>query len=459
MDRFDQEPPSIFSKPFDDDLDATRATASQPPMTQSPITRSDAPMPAAEGPRQHLPPPHDRPAMRAPTDRAGRTNQMVLIGGMGLVILVLAGFIGASLLGSSPTPAAVDASASPASSAEQTPEPSPASAEPTISPTPTPAPTPAGPPADVATAGWATVTTDDLAIFAAPGESAAYHLVRGAVVAVGEGPTTLDGVNWYRVTSLGGATGWASSGSKDDPYLETVARDPTLQACGQVRRAVFDIADGGPVANEVFRVGDFALPAGALDDITLAAAELARGMGDEICVTARLDASGMPVLSTEVNVQACGHAAIEGRLYRLVSTQDGDLPLAAQVMEPTLVHPTLLALGPADNRMSANIATMVRMLANEGTTGCINAGVTQRGDAVDANVYANAQQCSVVNLYDAFSLKLSPVTDGPEAWIKLRSSDFEAGRFTVGQTVMVSLDATSGEDQLWANAWPAGPCD
>lgn len=447
MDRSDDQP-SIFSKPFEDDLDPT--TAPQPEQVPLPPPSYE---PSLAGRRRaHQPPP-------GPTAREGMNRQTMVVGGMGVVILVLTGFIAASFLGSSDdTPAAGGGSSSPtASLPAETAEPT---AVPTASPTPTPQPTPAGPPAELATGGWATVTVDELQMFPSAGsqESSTYQLVRGAVVSVAEGPTTVAGESWYRIASLGGAAGWASSGFEDDPSLETIARDPTIRECGQVRRAVFDVVNGAAVATEVLRVGDYALPAGAFDDVTLAAAELVRGMGQEVCFSARLGSNGMPELSTEFSINACGHAVADGRLYRLEPTDDEAIPLSSQVMEATLVHPALLVGGPADNRMSSNITTAVGMMANDGSAGCVSAMVTQRGAAVDAQGSANVQQCSVVALYDEFSLKLSPAGGGSQAWVKLRASEYDPGRFPLGAPVLVSIDVSWG-DQPWAYVWPHGPCD
>jgi Bacterial SH3 domain len=444
MDRNDQDRPSIFSKPDVDDVEpATPDTDPGPhgPMRSRPAEEGDF----IRGSGTH----------RAPDRR------VLLLGGMGLVIILLAGVIGFAVLGGdddvavvspppSGTPPATQASTAPS-------DPSP---DPTVSPEPTPEPTPAGPPAQVAVASWATVTLDEIDVRDAPdaSEASVYRLVRGAIVHVAEGPTAVDGENWYRVVSLGGATGWASSGPEAAPALETIARDPTINECGQVRRAVFTVESGAATPNEVLRVGDFALPASAFDDVTLGGAELVRGMGDEMCFTARLGSDGQPELSTQFSVSACGHATRDGLLYRLEPTDDDDIPLASQVMEPTVVHPTLLEGGPADNRMSTNIATVVSMLTNDGTSGCLHINVTQRADAIDVTRSASARQCSVVNVYNQDSLKLSPAAGGPEAWIKLNAANFQRGLFPLEEPIDVSVDAYARGTERSVYAWPGDPC-
>jgi hypothetical protein len=334
-----------------------------------------------------------------------------------------------------------------------------ATAEPTASPIPTPEPTPAGPPSELAVGGWATVTVEELNVRrdAGPDAASVYRLVDGAVVHVTDGPTVINGGYWYRVASLGGAIGWAASGWEVEPYLETVSGDPTLSECGQVRRAVFDVVGGSATPHDPLRVGDFALPAAAFGNLSLAAMELVRGMGDEMCFTARIGADGLPEMSTELAVSACGHAEAEGSLFRLEPTDDDSVPLASQVMESTIVHPALLNGGPADNRMSSNMRTVAGMMTNDGMSGCMNANVTQRGDAIESHRSVNVNQCSVVSLYDKFSIKLAPASGGPIAWIKLPSANFQPGLFTTGQPMQVSVDANASDrgDQ-WAGAWPTG---
>ena len=111
------------------------------------------------------------------------------------------------------------------------------------------------------------MTVDELKVRAGAGDGqdSTYTLIRGAVLTVAEGPQTVDGENWYRVASLGGAAGWVSSGFVANPYLETILNDPVLIRCGEVANPVFDMVDGVPVPREVLRVGDFAVPSNKLD--------------------------------------------------------------------------------------------------------------------------------------------------------------------------------------------------
>ena len=149
---------------------------------------------------------------------------------------------------------------------------------------------------------WATVTVDELHVRAGAGEEQAstQSLVRGAVLTVADGPQVVDGANWYRVASLGGAAGWVSSGWIADPYLETILNDPVLIRCGEVANPVFDMVDGAPVPREVAASRRLRRPEQqARRESTLAAIELARGIRAEVCVTAQVGADGLPVLRSE----------------------------------------------------------------------------------------------------------------------------------------------------------------
>ena len=371
--------------------------------------------------------------------------------------MVVVGFLVVSILGNDEPPAVAAGNVSPTPSASATAEPTIAA---TPDPTASPIPTPAGPPIELAVGGWATVSGGELHVrrAAGPDEESVYRLADGAIVNVAEGPTVVDGSNWYRVASLGGATGWASSGWEPEAYLETVASGPQLAECGQVQGAVFAVAGGAATPNDPLHIGEFALPATAFDAQSLGAIELMRGMGDEVCFSARLGANGLPEMSTEIGVNACGHAVPDGAIYRLEPTDDDSVPLAAQVMEPTVVHPALLDGGPSNNRMSTNLRTIMSVMTNDGTSGCVSVNVTQRSDATDSHRSISASQCSIVESYDELSLKFSPASGGSTAWMKLPDLDYSRGISPSEQPVMISVDASASDQDRWAGAYANGEC-
>jgi hypothetical protein len=454
MNRYDPDRPSIFSKPEDDD-DAAGPTRApdEPPYRENPTVVTSA----SRAPRPSRPlRPADVPE-RAEVQGVPRNVRMIVLGSMGIAILALSGFIAASILRPASDPGLATASVEPSSSIASAVAFESASATASATAEPTPEPTPAGPPQEIATGGWATVTVGELNVRSSPGEDEAsvYRLVQGAVVNVAEGPTTIDGGNWYRVASLGGAGGWASSGWIADPYLETLVDDPTLIRCGEVGRPVFEIVDGSPRPDDPLHIGGLALPAAAFSDLALGVIELLRGMEQEACFSAELGAGGRPVVRTELNVGACGHAAADGSFFRLRPAAGG-ASLSSQVKEPVVLHPSILVGGPADDRKSSNIRTIVSMMANEGITGCINASAVGGPDDVTGFRSADVSQCSIVHEYNQHSLKLTPAAGGEMAWIKLSAEGYQPGLFPLETPVSVGINAQATDETRSAYAWIAG---
>ena len=454
MNRYDPDRPSIFSKPDDEDSGTAPTRPSHElPHGENPTVVTSASRP----PRPPRPPQAEYAPVRPESPGDPRNMRMIVLGSMGIAILALSGFIAASILRPARDPGLATASVE-ASSAVAIPVASAsASTAPSATAEPTPEPTPAGPPQEIATGGWATVTVGELNVRRSAGqdEASVYRLVQGAVVNVTEGPTTIDGGNWYRVASLGGASGWASSGWIAEPYLETIVDDPTLIRCGTVTRPVFEIVDGSPRPHDPLHIGDLALPVAAFSDLSLGVIELLRGMEQEACFSAELGAGGMPVVRTELNVGACGHAAADGSFFRLRPAAGG-ASLSSQVKEPVVLHPAILAGGPPDDRKSSNIRTIVAMMANEGVVGCINASAVGGADDVIGYRSADVSQCSIVHEYNEHSLKLTPAAGGEVAWIKLTAEGHEPGRFPLETPVSVGVNAQASDDGRSAYAWIAG---
>jgi hypothetical protein len=464
MNRDPNDRPSIFNRPFDeDDLEATGPQRVEPPRAQAPRVE---PPPAAASPDRPIrprPPEEARPPQHA--SEPERTNrQLIVLGSMGLAILALGGFIGASLL--SP-----DQNAVVASEPSLTPEPSmtaeasrtaTASEPPAATATadPTPEPTPAGPPAEVAVGGWATVTVGELNVRSNAGadNESRYRLVEGAVVHVAEGPTTIDGGNWYRIASLGGAAGWVSAGWVAEPFLTTLVDDPTLIRCGPVQREVFAIEGGRPEPRDPLRIDDLAVPAAAFDEESLAVLELIRGMQREACFSAVVGGNGLPVIRAELNADACGHAVAEGDFFRLRPASGDGVSLSSQVNVPIVIHPSLLIGGSPDDRKSSNMRTILSMMANDGAIGCVNGGVIEGEGTIQVHRAANTSQCSVVHEYNRDSLKLSPASGGPTAWIKLSADGYQAGQFVLETRVTVNVNAWSANGDQQAYAWAGEAC-
>jgi hypothetical protein len=385
--------PSIFSRP--DPID-------NEPRSEEPATRSDArdPRSDAPDPRSSLPPPrYPPPGYERYEDASPPPSRRLLIalGGGGLLLLLIAGFVAASVFrGDDPDQTA--ASPSLEASASATPQ---ASASATASPSasPTPSPTPAGPPQDLALGSWATVTTGELNVRAQAGTNATsnYLLVQGAVVYVADGPSVVDGLNWYRIASLGGATGWATSGWVSEPYVTTLVEDPTLIRCGDVQRSVFDIVNGAPVPHDPLAIGDFALPVAAFSDISLAAMELMRGVGKEACFTAQLDASGAPVVTAQLDVNACGRAVRDGSFFRMRPASGQGVPTEYQVKDPLVVDPVVLASAVPNDPREGNARNVMLLIAErDDTTGCVFVGVNEAADQLVHSSSVTTTQCFLV---------------------------------------------------------------
>jgi hypothetical protein len=448
------EPSSIFSRP--DPLDEPTSPQAALPREgmPAPIDSSTFEPPAQREPEAYPPRPGgSRPPAR---DSSGPSRRVLvaLASAGGIAILVLS-FIAFSILGNEGPPVVAAGDASPTTSAspsaEPTPEPTPES-----TPDPTPVPTPAGPPAELAVGDWATVTVAELDVRAGAGEKQAsnYRLIRGSVLTVAEGPQVVNGGNWYRVASLGGATGWVTSGWVADPYLETILNDPVLIRCGEVANPVFDMVNGVPEPREVLRVGDFAVPAHKLHESALAAIELARGIRAEVCVTAQVGSDGLPLLRSEPQATACGHAVADGQAFWLRPSADQEVDVASQIKDPALVHPILLT-GPAGNRQSSNLRSLLTMMSYDGAAGCVHTTVNVVSGRVESYRGASINQCSIVTEYNDLNIKLRPAAGGSTTWIKLTKDDSSRDEIPLNKSIEVYVNSDVNADTIYSYAGSA----
>ena len=436
MDQHDPTQRSIFARPdpFDEE---GRAVEPGPRDIPEPDPRLTLPPP-----RYPLRPNDDFDDRAVPPSR----RLFIALAGGGLLILLIGGFVAASILGSDDDPPQAAASTAPEASASETAAVSSPSVEatPTIAPSPTPSPTPAGPPQDVALGSWATVSTGELNVRAAAGTNAAsnYLLVQGAVVWVAEGPSVVDGLNWYRIASLGGATGWATSGWVAEPYMATLVEDPTLIRCGDIQRAVFDIVNGAPVAHDPLAIGDFALPAAAFSDISLAVMELARGVDREACFTAQLDASGVPVVTTQIDVSACGRVVRDGSFFRMRPASQ-NVPAEAQVKDPIVVHPSVLTSPLPNDPMESNARNVMLLIAErDDTTGCVYVSVNESADQLSHSTNISTTQCFLVYEHAVDGITLGAAAGGNTK--RILTSEYSTPPFTWALNTPVPLQVSVG---------------
>ena len=385
------QPPSIFKTPDVPDDEADTSTRVPTPPRAPTFT-----------PR--LPPPSEPEPSSGPSRRL-----LVAMGAGGLTLLLIGGFVAASVL--RPAGGSALASASPTLAPPPSPAATPmatavpsASAGPTVTPSPvqTPVPTPAGPPQDLAVGGWATVAVAELNVRSAADMNAApnYVLVRGAVVNVAEGPVVASGLNWYRVASLGGARGWATSGWVEEPFMTTVVADPTLIRCGELNRSVFDIVDGAPVPHDPVAIGDLALPAAAFTDIALGAMELLRGVGAEACFSAQVGADGTPIVTPQLSANACGRAVREGSFFRLRPATGQTVPPEYQVKDPVVLHPAVLTSMVPNDPLGANLQHAADLIAaRSDATGCFHVTVQGESGNLFTSTAIDTEQCFITYEY------------------------------------------------------------
>lgn len=454
MYRFDpDQPPSIFSRP-------------------EPVDEPPRPEHEPERPRQT---PAHRPGPRVPTTPTRPTwtglsrRAMGAMGAGGLLILAVAGFVAASLsgppadeVGLSAASASPAPSVSAAASAGQPTTPSaPASSAATPSATatasPTPVPTPAGPPQEIAVGGWATVSVDELNVRREAGltSTSMYRLVRGAVAHVFEGPVSRDGLDWYRVASLGGAQGWAASGPQAEPFMTTFVEDSDLLYCDRVTSDVLQLVDGSVEPHDPIMVGELALPAAAFDDLELGVLELARATRSNACFGAEIGPGGIPVMYTQTRINACGRVTGDGAAFRLRPAAGMNVAIEYQVKETAIVHPGLMAT-------DGNVGARVRLAAlGDAVTLCVFAGVTETATGVGSDLFVDGTQCVVVEEHAANQLTIRAAEGGEAVQFAIAPDQpIEAGSISVGVPTGLTIYASvgGGQHSFWVYETPITGC-
>lgn len=439
------QPASIFAKP--DPTDEAPAAAREP----------SPPRPAARvAPRSVRP---------EPAPPSGPSRQLLIaLGAGGLMLLAIGGFVAASILGPDVEPALAVASPSttpsPLEEATPTLAASP-TASPTITPTPipTPVPTPPGPLQDLAVGTWATVAADELNVRSTADVNAAsnYALVRGAVVHVAEGPAIAGGLNWYRIASLGGAVGWAATGWIAEPFMTTLVEDTVLFRCGEIKRPVFDIVDGAPVPHDPLEIGDLALPAAAFSDFSLGTMELLRGVGQEACFSAEVDATGTPTISAQLNVSACGRVVRDGGFFRLRPAAGQVVHPDSQVRDPVVVHPAVLTSATANDPMAANLRNVALLIAERtDTTGCIYLGVQDEPGSVIRSTSIDTTQCFLIYEQANDGITLGAAAGGDTKRILVSEGSMAPFTFALGVPVRLGVTASSSTDVSYGYVYQSG---
>lgn len=475
MNHDDRDRPSIFSRPFEDDGKDEDADPPHP----EPLG-ADAPetwRTATIASHQIRPPAGDRgdPGAAEPAGTA-LTRQVILLGSMGLAILALGGFIAGSVLRAGDDPAlaaaSVAASASPVTteSSESSPSIEPSaeataavgSTTPAATPAPTPVPTPAGPPEELTVGGWATVRVGELNVRqdASLGSTSVYRLVRSAVANVIEGPRTADGYAWYRIASLGGATGWAASGPQSSPFLQTIAEAGDLIQCGRVTGSVYEVSGSSLRSVDPVHIGDVALPAGAFEPIELATLELLRGNEQEACFAAAARSGGQPSVYADFGATTCGRPVAVGDHFELRPAIGQDVITDFVAKRTTYVHPSILLNGSEADPMSVNLRSAIGVLAaSEGATACVHSYT--RDDPLHQYRMIDGRLCGVPEAINGAELLVRPGS-GTARFRFLSVGTWPGGEtLPIGQTVPLMVNVSLWVDDQYVNVWRpelAGGC-
>jgi hypothetical protein len=466
--------PSIFPRPEEaDDLrppDPPRRAP--PPDWHDTATRAHATVPSSgdhigepvhDGPRTALSP--------GPGQRHHRRSrgQLAAIGTMIVVLLAGAGFVAASVLRTqSVEPAGVAASESPEPTAtlspgiSPSPEPSATNTAAATTAPPAAAPTtvaaPAGPPHELAARGWASVSVGELNVRAEPGLGATsvYRLVRGAVVhLLDEAPATRDGLLWYRVVSLGGATGWAASGPDSSPFLETIAEAGDLIRCGPVTGKVYDAGGGSLTPADPVRIGDLALPASAFDAAELGTLELLRGNEQDACFAARASSGERPTVLADFGATTCGRPVAVGDYFELRVAIGQDVVTEFVAKRTTFVHPSLLLNGPQTDPMSVNLRSSIGVLAAaDGATVCVHSYA--RDDPFHTYRMVDGAFCGTVEAINGSELVVRSSGEGRFRF--LSSASWVASEaLPVGERTRLMVNTSLWADDRYVNVWRAEP--
>ena len=119
--------------------------------------------------------------------------------------------------------------------------------------------------------------------------------------------------------------------------------------------------------------------------------------------------------------------------------------------DPLIVHPTVLAGGPSDNRKSSNLRTVMTMMANPDGAGCVHMNVTEDAGGLEVYRSADISQCSIVSEYNDINIKLRPAAGGDTAWIKLTKHTVNPDNLPLGNPIVVGINVNAYEEQQ--DAW------
>lgn len=345
-----------------------------------------------------------RPRATDPEDERPRLSpaQLTAVGVMGLAIIGLIGFIGASILGGSDdiplVAASVSVEPSVAASVTGTPGSTPAA-----SATPTPQPDPATP---LTGGAWASVVTNAVNVRAEPDLDAPIlgRAEHGEIVYVVSGESVeADDLTWYRAVTDPGTAGWMAGHAAFTQFLAEDAPDRDLPWCAVPDAPAFQASPGTDAVGLApeLRVGGLPIDAAHLSVAGSAAVEIAWATQHDVCLDLEIARGQIRAARLEADLSGCGAPAIHPSGIGIVFGTGAVRPDGSVDRRAAQVHPALLGFLPMSASDPPNLEDVLRMAAGKQVDVCaefsVAGGLTDTAVAMEGT----AEACVEVGAIDA----------------------------------------------------------
>ena len=261
---------------------------------------------------------------------------------------------------------------------------------------------------DLRVGDWVNVVTSSLRVRADPGLSATMiaTLHSGEIALVTEERKTVDGYDWYGVTTLVAPHGWVASGTTGERFLRFLSRERLVTRCGKVLNT-------DPVV-----VGSMVVPATAINGTSLAVLHLVKSVEATGCLTVVRDGDGLAV-RVDAGTSACGAPQWDGQHLRLAPTLAGDVVAEYRVRTTVLVADVLLTEGVGVGPEGRTNLQNVLILASGAPTpfGCVHSRVRE-GETGEREqvVMTDLVQCVVATERDPDHILLRSSAGGNALW-------------------------------------------
>jgi hypothetical protein len=255
---------------------------------------------------------------------------------------------------------------------------------------------------------WVSVITDSLKVRAAPGLSAARvgTLRPGEIALVTGERKSVDGYDWYGVSTLATPNGWLASGMTNERFVKSLGRESLLSWCGKVSKT-------NPVA-----VGSLVVPANAVDRVSLGVLNLVQAVDGRACLAVVRDGDGLAV-RVDAGTAACGAPRWDGRDLRLAPTLAGNVVAEYRVRTTVVIPDALLTEGVAVGPEGRTNLQNVLILASRAPApfGCVQSWVRQDETGQrQHHVMTDSVGCIVATERDTDSIRLRSSAGGSALW-------------------------------------------